>query len=131
MQLHLHKVVVLDNSAFDRSERRGTLLHLRQRLIDILIGQIHFRHFNFKALVICKSEFRQDIKRRAELHRLAFLDEKQLTEAGDDRRSNDSADTCVLGDANEGQRHRIHNRCDERFDDRRRCRRRRGDRGRG
>ncbi len=81
VQFHLHKIVVPDGAALNGGEGGRTLLHLRERFGDILFREVHFRHFDFKALVVRKGKFRQHIERGAKLHRLPFV-EFQLVHLG-------------------------------------------------
>ena len=72
-EFHLNEIVVLDDAAFDRRERRSALLHFRERVGHAFVGDGHFRHLDFHVLVVAQRKFRQHFKRGAEFQRLAFV----------------------------------------------------------
>ncbi len=77
IELELDEIAVFGRPAFHGSESRGALAHFFESLRDVVIGDVHGRHFELEIFVVSQLKFGKHLEYRAELERLPF-DEIEL-----------------------------------------------------
>ena len=70
--LDLDVVVLLRGAAFDWRECSGALAHFFESLRDIVVGDVHRRHFDVEIFVVAELKFGEHFEDGAEFQRLAF-----------------------------------------------------------